>query len=303
MGKPKITVSIGISAYNEEKNIGKLLRTIFDQETDSYTIKEILIFSDGSTDRTAEVTNKFHKSIIKLTRGKERRGQASRMNEMMKRFSGDVIVFLDADIILASVYTLEHLITTFTKNKKAALVGGSTSPFVKNTFISRAVAVSSMAYDDIRNTLRGGNNIFGCSGHILALSKELAKQLHIREEVYATDAFLYFSALTRGYTFTYVKNAKVWHRSPDNLKDQIKQNSRFVSSPYQLARIFGDIVYEEYAIPKIFFLKVTIKQFLKMPLHSFSIFWVNLYCKIVARRTAKKLNGMWNIALSTKQGF
>ncbi len=303
MGKSKITVSIGIAAYNEEKNIGRLLRTIFSQKAGSYSIKEILIVSDASTDKTVEAVKKFHRKIIKLTEGEKRRGQAARMNEILGQFIGNILVFLDADIILASENTLENLIKAFRKNNNVGLVGGSTHPLVKNTFTSQAVAVSSMAYDEIRRSLRGGNTIYACSGHILALSKVFAKHVRIQEDVYATDAFLYFSAFALGYRFVYVRSAKVWHRSPDNIKDQIKQNSRFVSSPYQLAQIFGNIVYEAYAIPKLFFLKVTAKQFLKAPIHSVYIFLVNMYCKLIAKRTAKKLNGIWNIALSTKQGF
>ena len=53
MIKPK--VSVGISAYNEEHNLAQLLRSITRGKAQSFELAEIIVVSDGSTDRTAEI--------------------------------------------------------------------------------------------------------------------------------------------------------------------------------------------------------------------------------------------------------
>jgi len=53
--KKLITVSIGIPAYNEEANIGKLLSSLIKQKEAGFIIKEIIVVSDQSTDKTDEI--------------------------------------------------------------------------------------------------------------------------------------------------------------------------------------------------------------------------------------------------------
>lgn len=55
----KLTVTIGIPAYNEEQNIGHLLVNIFNQSTSIAILDEIIIVSDGSTDNTIKAIKKI----------------------------------------------------------------------------------------------------------------------------------------------------------------------------------------------------------------------------------------------------
>ena len=51
----KIDVSIGIMAYNEERNIGKLLNILLNQRLKTTHISEIVVVSSGSTDKTDSI--------------------------------------------------------------------------------------------------------------------------------------------------------------------------------------------------------------------------------------------------------
>ena len=55
----KLTVTIGIPAYNEEKNIGRLLRALLRQKTNGLSIKKIIVISDASTDKTSQIVRGF----------------------------------------------------------------------------------------------------------------------------------------------------------------------------------------------------------------------------------------------------
>ena len=57
MNKPELTV--GICAYNEEKNIEALLTQVLNQKIRNAELKEILVVSSGSTDGTVEIVRKI----------------------------------------------------------------------------------------------------------------------------------------------------------------------------------------------------------------------------------------------------
>jgi len=299
----KYTISIGIVAYNEEQNITHLLDSIRAQTEKNYTIKEILICSDGSTDTTVKKIREFRDNRIKLIIGKKRIGKSHYLNLIFRIAVSPVIVLFDADVVLASKQTIENLIYPLVKDTHIGLVGGNPQPVNGTTFIENAVNASFRAYDPLRTKLRGGNNIWGCDGRILALSKKLTRSLRIPEKIFANDAFLYFSAVTSGYEFRHVRSAKVWFRSPATLTDQIRQNRRFVSAHYLLERIFGSVVPSAYAAPKRLLYQLMFTQFVKMPVHTLAIFFINLYCKFKAREGARSINAKWPIAVSTKGGI
>ena len=55
----QLLVSIGIMAYNEEKNISHLLDSILNQKLNSRLIKEIIVISSGSADQTNKIVKQY----------------------------------------------------------------------------------------------------------------------------------------------------------------------------------------------------------------------------------------------------
>ncbi len=70
----KYTVTIALSAYNEENNIKSLLESVLAQKETNFTIKSIWIFSDGSRDNTAKKVKQINDNRIKLFNYKSRMG-------------------------------------------------------------------------------------------------------------------------------------------------------------------------------------------------------------------------------------
>src|SRR5690242_10839999 len=95
----KLSVSVGIPAYNEEANIKALLLSILSQKGNNFTLKEIIVVSDCSNDNTvAEVKNVKSKKII-LIQNRKRSGAAIGQNKIVDFFSGEVLVIFNADVI------------------------------------------------------------------------------------------------------------------------------------------------------------------------------------------------------------
>jgi glycosyltransferase involved in cell wall biosynthesis len=81
-----------IPAYNEEKTIGNVLSVV--KEVD--LIDEIIVVSDGSEDRTAEIARTYNVQVIEL---KNNLGKGGAIRKGVDKCSSDIILFLDADLI------------------------------------------------------------------------------------------------------------------------------------------------------------------------------------------------------------
>ncbi len=104
-GKPHLSVII--PAYDEEKRIGKTLLAV-----DQYLSKqnydyEILVVSDGSKDKTAEVVNNFQRMVrnLKIIDNKENHGKGWVVRQGMLQAQGEFRVFTDAD----NSTTIDHI--------------------------------------------------------------------------------------------------------------------------------------------------------------------------------------------------
>ncbi|MEM4270382.1 MAG: glycosyltransferase family 2 protein [Candidatus Caldarchaeum sp.] len=90
-------VSVVVTAYNEERFIGRCLSSLLSQDAGF----ELIVVDDGSTDDTSVVVEKFaaeHPGRVKLLRLERNVGVGNARNIGAARASGRVVVFLDADM-------------------------------------------------------------------------------------------------------------------------------------------------------------------------------------------------------------
>lgn len=86
--KPK--VSIIIPAYNEQDYIERTLHSI---KTQKYPNTEVIVVSNGSSDKTAEISGLYTSHVYEI----RERGIPKAKNLGIEKCSGDIITFLDAD--------------------------------------------------------------------------------------------------------------------------------------------------------------------------------------------------------------
>ena len=86
-----MSVSVIIPAFNEEKTVGSVVKTVAKIEY----IDEIIVVDDGSYDKTALAAENAGATVIQHTKN---RGKGAAIKTGFKNSNGDIIVFLDADI-------------------------------------------------------------------------------------------------------------------------------------------------------------------------------------------------------------
>lgn len=92
------TVSVLIAAYNEAKHLPKCLRSLLSQ---SYPQIEIIVIDDGSSDDTALVAAVCER--VRVIR-QAHAGKAIAVNRGARAATGDILLFLDGDMIFEREY-------------------------------------------------------------------------------------------------------------------------------------------------------------------------------------------------------
>lgn len=87
-------LSIIIPAYNEERTIGSVIKTIRNSVSSHKLLYEIIIINDGSTDRTKEEVEKTRETVIHLEKNL---GKANALRIGFKASSGMNLLTMDAD--------------------------------------------------------------------------------------------------------------------------------------------------------------------------------------------------------------
>ena len=101
------TVSIVISAYNEEGNIQKLYQELQKNLESIHKVNfEILFVNDGSKDKTQSEIEKLIKKDerVKMVNLKRNFGHEIAMTAGMDYAKGDAVIFMDADLQHPPVY-------------------------------------------------------------------------------------------------------------------------------------------------------------------------------------------------------
>lgn len=117
MAIPGQTVSVVIPNYNQERTLPACLAAVAAQ-----TVKpvDVVVADDASTDRSREVAERSGCVLVELP---VNRGAAAARNAGVAASSGDIIFFIDSDIVLAPD-AIEHAVAILADDPRCALVQG-----------------------------------------------------------------------------------------------------------------------------------------------------------------------------------
>lgn len=295
-----ITVSIGIPCFNESRNIGRLLESLINQETNTIKIEKIIVWSDGSSDDTALVTNKFRSNIVDVIPSRERMGKALVQNEIFKISNSEYIVILDADITIKNHFLIEKFISS-SYRRKLDLSSGEIKESTPTNLISKILFTGMEFKRNSYNKFLNGNNIFTCHGPIRAFSYKLYKKI-IFPQASGEDIYSFLFVKRNNLTYGFVPEAEVYYELSRNLNDHLNQSLRFKKALLYHYKLFGKNFVNKYlSLDKKTLLLNILNMFKRDPLY-FSLYIILLsYSQILTVLQHNAGNsGIWKISESTK---
>ena len=114
-------VSVIIAAYNEEKTIGRTIAhcLALDYPPDQL---EVILGSDGSTDDTVEIAQRYEGERVRVLPFTERRGKLAVVRDCVGQATGDLLVFTDANTSLEFM-SVRNLARHFRNPRVGAVCG------------------------------------------------------------------------------------------------------------------------------------------------------------------------------------
>ncbi len=163
-------VSLVIVAYNEERDIARKLENSFALDYPSNKL-EIVVASDGSTDRTDEIVRGFEDRGVRLFRASDRPGKSGTTSRVAETLRGEILIFSDA--------TGEYdpgVVRNFVRNFADPSVGAATGR-VLYRYGGSAASEGFRAYQRLTVFARRAESMWGTetsvSGSICAIRREL----------------------------------------------------------------------------------------------------------------------------------
>ena len=225
------TVSIVLPVYNGESWIANKLQSILALDYPRELL-QILVISDGSTDRTDEIVAQFASSGVALIRGPHL-GKAVALNSGMARATAEILFFTDARQPLES-HSLRTLIENFADPK----VGVASGALIIQDAESQQEAQVGLywRYEKwIRMRLSQVDSVLGATGCIYAMRKELAVPLPPGTLV--DDMYLPLAAFFRGYRVILDPGAKAFDY-PTSLESEFDRKVRTLAGVIQIIRAY-----------------------------------------------------------------
>lgn len=235
-------VSVVISAKNEERFIGKRIENLTAQDYPKQQL-EIIIVSDGSTDKTNEIVAEYEQTTsqertnlpkVKLISLPKSKGKPNAVNLGINAAKGEIIVFADARQTFEPV-AIKHLIANF-NDPTVGCVSGELL-FLEDTKSSiKAEMGLYWKYEKkIRKIESSIGSVAGATGAIYAIRKSLYQRLP--PETLLDDVLTPMNIVLQGYRCIFDSTARAYDIFSKDAEQEWLRKVRTLAGNWQFINI------------------------------------------------------------------
>ncbi len=238
-----LSVSIIISAFNEEIVIENRVLNIAELDY-NFDEVEVLIGSDGSSDRTNEILLELEKkfSWLSVFIFKKQRGKSAVVNDLVTKSNNQILVFTDANTIF-SANALTLLVQDYANSSIGGVCGRLILSEPKNNFNRSNREKAYWDYETLLKKFEGKLGVLiSSNGGIYSVRKNLFKRIPVDKAV-TDDLFTTLAVLKQGYQFSYNYQATASEEVSRNLKSELKRKIRFAATNFQTLSFFKKILF------------------------------------------------------------
>ena len=226
-GQIEPTVTILITAFNEESSIREKIENTLAIEYPREKL-EILVASDGSTDRTDEIVPEMADRGVKLFRQEGRVGKTITQNNAVERATGEIVLFSDATTQYSPA-VLRQLLPAFADKGVGCVAGRLVYVDEAETNIG-AGAKSYWNYETFIKTAESrACSLIGASGCLYAVRRSAYRPMYAE----ACSDFLICTELFRqGLRSVFEPAAVCFEHTNRQAGDEFRMRVRVISQTY-----------------------------------------------------------------------
>jgi cellulose synthase/poly-beta-1,6-N-acetylglucosamine synthase-like glycosyltransferase len=228
-------VSILLPVRNGEAWIQRKLESILALAYERGLL-EIIVVSDGSTDRTEEMVRGFTGAGVRLLRV-PKGGKAAALNAAMQVASGEIVFFTDVRQRLHP-QALRYLVESFA-DPQVGMVTGELLIVNAGAEEEHGAGLYWRYEKWIRRQMNRARSLIVVTGCIYAMRRELL--VPIPPGILVDDAYLPVSVLLRGYRIYFEERAKAYD-FPTSLQTEFRRKVRTLAGLYQLVGHFPELL-------------------------------------------------------------
>jgi cellulose synthase/poly-beta-1,6-N-acetylglucosamine synthase-like glycosyltransferase len=219
-GFQRPTVSICMSAYNEERVIEAKVKGLLDMAR-AYGPAEIYIYVDGSSDRTVELLEPYRDRIHLLV-SRERRGKTAGLKRLVEGLQTELLAFTDANVEVPA----DSLVQLVAALQDPEVCGASARLLYSNQ-TETGVSTAGAAYWNLEESIKGLETetvgLIGVDGALFVI--ERAAYFAPPDEL-IDDLYVSMKALLTGKRVVSAPLVKVEERNATRWQEEFRRKAR-----------------------------------------------------------------------------
>ena len=222
--------TVGVTAYNEAVNIGRLLDALLTQELHDVQIAEIIVVASGCTDDTVPIAESYaaRDPRIKLWVQPRREGKTAAINLFLAHAQEDICVLESGDTLPAED-AVEHLVRMF-RDPTVGMTGAhkipvNTPDHMVGFFTHLRLRMEHQLCLDIPRL-----------GEMIAFRKVFDR---IPPDIAMDEAFVEALVIQREMSVRYAPDAIVYNTGPNTIPDFVRQRRRNHAGHLHLRAKYG----------------------------------------------------------------
>lgn len=223
--EPNVTVLV--TAFNEESSIREKIENTLRIHYPAEKL-EILVASDGSTDRTDSIAAEFASRGVKLFRQEGRVGKTTTQNNAVEQATGEIILFSDATTMYRED-VFRQLLPAFADETVGCVAGRLIYVDDESTTVGRG-ARSYWNYETFIKTAESKVcSLIGASGCLYAVRRSAYKPMYAE----ACSDFLICTNLFReGLRSVFAPDAICYENTNGRASDELRMRVRVISQTF-----------------------------------------------------------------------
>ena len=221
------SVTVLITAFNEEAALAnKLQNTLaIDYPRD---LLEIIVASDGSTDRTDDIVREFADRGVKLFRQTSRSGKTATQNKAVEQATGEIILFSDATTLYESD-VFHHLLPPFADKSVGCVAGRLVYVDDERSNVGQG-ARGYWNYETFLKTAESrACSLIGASGCLYAVRRSVYEPMYAEA---CSDFLICTNIYRKGLRSVFASSAVCFEQTNRRTTDELKMRVRVISQTF-----------------------------------------------------------------------